>query len=139
MSIEKLLEEAVYDGDLDKLEKFLELIMDEWVFFFLHESQGKNTPISSGNIERIISINKENPINLLTISNEAGNNGVIYTSSDLAVSLAEVDCKVGKMKGRKAFKMFLGIPDVDGVYIQATSCNAHIPKNEIRKLVLSCL
>ena len=137
MNIEKLFEEAVDDDDSDKLEQFLELLMDKWVFFFLHEGEGKNTPISSGNIERIITVSKENPINLLTINNEAGNNGVIYTSSDLAVSLAEVDCKVGKMKGRNAFQMFLGVSNIDGIYVQANSCNVHIPKNEIRRLVSS--
>ena len=72
--------------------------MSRWVFFLLLEKKGQDTPISSGNIEHIISTGKANPINIPTINDENGNNGVIYTNSDLAVKSAEFKCKIGKMK-----------------------------------------
>ena len=137
MNIIKLFEDAVKEDDPEKLDQFLLLLMDKWVFFFLQESYGVNTPISSGDVVPVLTTSKQYPINLLTINNELGNNGVIYTSCDLAVSLSEVDCKVGKMKGLKAFKMFINTSDIDAVYVQADTCHVHIPKNEIRRLVAS--
>lgn len=71
------------------------------------------------------------------MKNEKGNNGIIYTNSEVAVKLAELKCKVGKMKGVKAFEMFLGISSIDAVYVQSNACNVHIPKNEIKRLVAS--
>lgn len=130
-----LFEEAVSENDSRKLEEFLELLMNEWVYFFLFEADGKNTPASSGNVERIISTGKDNPINIPAINDENGNNGVLYTNRELAVNSAEFTCKVGKMKGVKAFEMFLGVSSIDAVYVQSNNCNVHIPKNEIERLV----
>ncbi|NRB37727.1 MAG: hypothetical protein HRU20_04570 [Pseudomonadales bacterium] len=137
MDLEKLFEDAVDEDDSEKLEKFLELLMDCWVFFFLLEKEGQDTPISSENVEQIIFTGKDNPINIPTISDESGNNGVIYTNSDLAERSAEFKCKVGRMRGIKALEMFLDIPSIDAVYIQCDTCNVHIPKNEIRRIIES--
>ncbi len=135
MKLEKIFEDAVNENDSGKLEYFLGLLMNDWVYFFLFETAEKNTPISSGNIVHIISTGKNNPINIPTINDANGNNCVIYTNSELAVKLAETKCKVGKMKGVKAFEMFLSMSKIDAIYIQSNNCNIHIPKNEIQRLV----
>ena len=85
MNIEKLFKEAVDENDSIKLKEFLDVLMNRWVFFFLLEKKGQDTPISSGNVEYIISTGKDNPINIATIYDENGNNGVIYTNIDLAI------------------------------------------------------
>tara|TARA_R110001599_G_scaffold300915_1_gene506299 strand:+ start:88 stop:507 length:420 start_codon:yes stop_codon:yes gene_type:complete len=135
LKLEKLFEDAVNENDSGKLEEFLELLLDDWVYFFLFETEGKDAPISSDEITHIISTGKDNPINIPTINDENGNNGVIYTNSELTVNSAEFKCKVGKMKGVKAFEMFLGISSIDAVYVQSNNCNVHISKNEIQRLV----
>ncbi len=135
MDIEKAFNESVEQNDLEKIESLLEVLMDRWVYFFLFEAGEKDTPASSGTIVHTISTSKNNPINIPTINNEKGNSGVIYTNSNLAVRLAEFDCKVGKMKCVKAFEMFLGVSNIDGVFIQCETCNLHIPKSEVKRLV----
>lgn len=135
MDLEKLFEEAIDEDDSEKLERFLKLLMGRWVYFFLLETDGKDTPISSGNVEYIITTGKDNPINIPTINDENGNHGVIYTNGDLAVNSAEFHCKVGKMRGIKAFEMFRDISSIDAVYVQSTTCNVRIPQNEIRRLI----
>ncbi len=135
MKLEKLFEDAVSENDSGKLEAFLEILMDDWVYFSFLETDGKDTPVSTDDITHIISTSKDNPINILTINNENGNSGVVYTNSELAVNSAELKCKVGKMKGIKAFKMFLSMPSIDAVYVQSNSCHVHIPKTEVIRLV----
>ena len=135
MNIDKLFEEAVEDDDPEKLELFLQKFMGKWAFFYMQEAGDNILPVSSQNIEQIVIIGKENPINFLTVANEFGNNAVIYTSCNLALSLAEVACKIGKMKAAKAFKMYLNNSRIDGVYVQSDSCNVHIPKKELQRLV----
>ena len=135
MNIDKLFEEAVEEGDPDKLELFLQKFMGKWAFFYMQEAGDNILPVSSRNIEQIVTVGKETPINLLTVANEIGNNAVIYTSCNLALSLAEVKCKIGKMKAVKAFEMYLNNSRIDGVYVQSDNCNVHIPKKEIRRLV----
>ena len=135
MKLEKLFEDAVDENDSNKLEEFLQILMGEWVYFFLFETGGKDTPVSTENITHIISTGKDNPINIPFINDENGNSGVIYTNSELAVKSAEFNCKVGKMKGIKTFELFLNVPVIDAVYVQSNSCNVHIPKTEIKRLL----
>ena len=111
--------------------------MGRWVFFLILEKEGQDTPISSGNVEHIIFTGKNNPINIPTINDRNGNNGVIYTNSDLAVKSAEFKCRIGKMKGLKAFEMFRDIASINAVYVQSGTCNVHITKREIERLVSS--
>jgi len=137
LNIDKLFEEAVDENDPDKLEAFLKRFMGKWGFFYIQEAGDNELPVGSGNVEHIVTIGKENQINFLTIVNEFGNNAVIYTSCSLALRLAEVQCKVGKMKTAKAFEMYHNNPRIDGLYVQSNNCNVHIPKNEIQRLVAS--
>ncbi|WP_257274941.1 hypothetical protein, partial [Endozoicomonas sp. SESOKO4] len=94
MDLENLFEEAVDENDSEKLEKFLQLLMKEWVYFFLLETGGRDTPVSTDKVEHIITTGKDNPINVPTINNEDGSHGVIYTNMELALNCAEFRCKV---------------------------------------------
>jgi len=135
LDLEKLFDESVEEKDTEKLESFLGILMDSWVYFFLLEIGGKDTPVSSGELTHIILTGKDNSINIPTINNEQGNSGIIYTNKELAVTSAEFNCKVGKMKGLEAFQMFLGISSIDAIYVQSNTCNVHIPKKEINRIV----
>ena len=135
MNIDKLFEEAVDEDDSNKLELFLQKFMGKWAFFYIQEASDYKLPVSSGNVERIVTVSKEYPINFLTIANEFGHNVVIYTSCNLALSLAEIECKIGKMKAAKAFEMYINNSSIDGVYVQSNNCNVHIPKKELQRLV----
>jgi len=135
LNIDRIFEEAVDEGDSNKLELFLQKFMGKWTFFYIEEASDYMLPISSGNVERIVTVSKEYPINFLTIANEFVNNVVIYTSCNLALSLAETECKIGKMKAAKAFEMYINNSSIDGVYVQSNNCNVHIPKKELQRLV----
>lgn len=88
MDLEKLFEEAVIENDSKKLNKFLQLLKNEWVYFFLLETIGRDAPSNTDKVEHIITTGKNNPINIPTINNEDGCNGVIYTNMELALNSA---------------------------------------------------
>ena len=117
MDIEKLLQEVIESDGNNKIDIFKEAIVDHWVYFFFNEVNGADTKPGKGNVEVVIFTSKENPIMVPLVENETGCSGVLYTNSDLAVSSAEFDCKVAKMRGRRAFKLFYELKNVDGIYI----------------------
>ena len=136
MNVESLFEEAIIQYDRDNLEKSIELVLDEWLYFFMWEKEGKNTPVSSGNVVSIITSGKENPVSIPLIKDKQGAFGVLYFTKQLAVESAEFNCKVGQMKGRKALAMFKGMAGVDAVAIQSTNqYNVRIPISEIERVL----
>ena len=136
MNVEDLFEEAIEQDDRDLLEKAIELLLDEWLYFFMWEKDGIDTPASSGNVVRVITTGKDNPISIPLISNKQSTLGVLYFTNQLAVNSAEFNCKVGKMKGRKALAMFKDIAGVDAVAIQSTNqYNVRLPLSEIERVL----
>jgi len=100
------------------------------------EKDGRNTPASSGNVVSVITTGKDNPVSIPLISNKQGTLGVLYFTKQLAVSSAEFNCIVAKMKGRKALAMFKGMAGVDAVAIQSTNqYNVRIPLSEIERVL----
>ena len=62
-----------------------EAFLDKWMYFYFHETNGKDTKPGKGNVDVVVFIGKDNPINVPMVDNELGRNGVVYTSSDLAL------------------------------------------------------
>jgi len=118
VDIEKLLEDAVESKVDEKLETFLNELSNRWVYFYFLQPNGIDTKPGNGNIEVILATSKDNPINIPSIKNKEGNNGVLYTNLEIAKESTEFNCKIGKMKGTKAFEMFYGINHLDSIYIQ---------------------
>jgi hypothetical protein len=135
MGIEKLFEEVIDTDDEEASNLLLDALLDHWVYFFFHETNGKDTKPGKENVDVVIFTGKYNPINFPMIENELGCNGAIYTNSELAISLAEFDCKVGKMRGKTALEMLYGIKDISGVYVQANYGNIHLNKAKIAELI----
>jgi len=136
MNVESIFEEAIEKDDRDRLEKSIELVLNEWLYFFMWEKPGKNTPVSSKNIVSIITTGKDNPISIPLIKDSQGGLGVLYFTQELAVKSAEFNCKVGKMKGREALAMFKGLAGVDAVAIQSTNeYNVRMPIPEIERVL----
>lgn len=111
--------------------RFFEVLLDHWVYFYFHETNGKDTEPGKGNVDVVIFTGKDNPINIPIVENELGRNGVIYTNSNLAVRLAKFDCKVGKMRGANAIEMFYATKDFGGLYIQADHGHIHLNKAKV--------
>ncbi len=135
MALEKLFNESIDTGDDEKLEKAIGLIMSEWVYFFVFEREGVDTPVSTDKVDYIITTSKENPINIPLIQDENSTCGVIYFTSEHAKKCAEFNCKIGKMKGAKAFELFLDLPVVDEVCLQSSVSYVLLPNSEIRRLL----
>jgi hypothetical protein len=136
MNVESLFEEAIMKDDRDQLERSIELVMNEWLYFFMWEKPGKNTPASSENVVSIITTGKDNPISIPLIKDAEGGLGVLYFTQELAAKSAEFNCKVGKMKGRRALAMFKDLAGVDAVAIQSTNeYNVRIPIPEIERVL----
>ena len=130
MNVEKLLQEIIDTGDDVMLDPFLETILENWVYFHFNESKGKNTKPGEGNIVVVLQIDSDNPIMLPLVDDEQGLNGVIFTNSDVAIRLAEFNCKIGKMPGRRVFKMLFDLGNIDSVYIQGDYGKVR-PSNEV--------
>jgi len=79
MNVESIFEDAIERDDRDQLEKSIELVLDEWLYFFMWERGEKNTPVSSGNVVSIITTGKDNPIFIPLIKDEEGGLGVLYS------------------------------------------------------------
>ena len=59
MNTESLFEEAIKKDDFVKLEKSIKLVLDEWLYFFMWEKEGKDTPVSTENVVSVISVGKD--------------------------------------------------------------------------------
>ncbi len=134
MDLEKLLEEILNGDDKGKIDIFIEAILDHWVYFFFNETNGSDTKPGKGNVEVVLFTDKDNQIQVPLIDNDQGCNGVLYTSLDLAIRSAEFNCKVGKMRGRNAFKMFYGLKHLDSVYIQGDCGYLHPSREKLANL-----
>lgn len=132
---EALFDESIASDDNEKLEKSVQLTLDEWVYFFMFERDGRNTPVSTKGIEYIVPTGKEYPINIPLVKDSNGVNGVIYFTLEFAIKSAEFNCKIGKMKGNNALKMFLRLSDLDAVYLQSSNYHVRISKPEMRRFL----
>ncbi len=119
MDIEKLFEEVIESNDDHLANQFFDALLGSWVYLYFHETNGKDTKPGEGNVDVVIFTGKDNPINVPMVENESGRNGVVYTNSNLAIRMAEFNCKIGKMKGIDAFEMLRDTKDFAGLYIQA--------------------
>lgn len=135
MDIEKLFEEVIESNNDNIANHLFDALLDSWVYFYFHETNGKDTKPGEGNVDVVIFTDKNNPINVPMVENESGRNGVVYTNSDLALRMAEFDCKIGKMRGINAFQMLLATRDFGGLYIQADYGHIHLNKAKVAEVI----
>jgi hypothetical protein len=135
VDIEKLFEEVIESNDDNIANHLFDALLDSWVYFYFHETNGKDTKPGKGNVDVVIFTDKDNPINVPLVENESGRNGVVYTNSDLALRMAEFDCKIGKMRGINAFQMLLATRDFGGLYIQADYGHIHLNKAKVAEVI----
>jgi len=135
VDIEKLFEEIIESDNNDNEDQLFKVLLDNWVYFYFHETNGKDTKPGKGNVDVVLFTGKDNPINVPMIDNELGINGAIYTNINLAISLAEFDCKVGKMRGVNAFDLFYTIKGFDGLYIQSNHGHIHLNKAKVAEVM----
>jgi hypothetical protein len=113
---------------------FFKAILDHWVYFFFNETNGTDTKPGKGNIDVVLFTSEKNPILVPLVENDQGTNSVIYTNSELAVKSAEFNCKVGKMKGENAFKMFCEMKNLNSIFIQSNYGFIHPSRQQLAKL-----
>lgn len=135
MDIEKLIEKAIESNDDYIANHLFDALLDSWVYFYFHETNGKDTKPGKGNVDVVVFTGKDNPINVPMVENESGRNGVVYTNSDLALRMAEFNCKIGKMKGINAFKMLSATINFGGLYIQADYGHIHLNKAKVAEVI----
>jgi len=133
VDIEKLIEDVIESDKNETL--FFEVLLEYWVYFYFHETNGKDTKPGKENVDVVIFTGKDNTVNLPMVENELGRNGVIYTNSDLAVRLAKFGCKVGKMRGLNAIKMLSATKGFGGLYIQADYGHIHLNKTKVAEVM----
>jgi len=132
--IESLLKDVVDTQSEEKLNLLIDSLLIDWLYFYFIEKNGCDTKPSKDNIVAILTVSKEKPINIPTILNSDGNFGVLYTNREKALKSAEFECKIGKMKGVKAFEMFNDIEDINFICIQGDYGNIKITKEEFMRL-----
>ena len=85
MNTEGLFEEAIEQHDGEKLESSIELVLDEWMYFFMWEKDGTDTPVSTENVVSIITTGKDNPVSIPLIEDSHGKLGVLYFTQKLCL------------------------------------------------------
>jgi hypothetical protein len=135
VDIEVEFEEIIKSGKGERSIQLFEALLNHWVYFYFHETNGKDTKPEKGNVDVVIFTGKDNPINLPMVENKLGRNGVVYTNSDLALRLTEFDCKVGKMRGINAFEMLYATKGFGGIYIQANYGHIHLDKEKVAEII----
>jgi len=135
VNIEKLFEEIIESDDSTNEQHLFVTLLEHWVYFYFHETNGKDTKPGRGNVEIVIFTGKDNQINVPMVENELGRNAVVYTNSDLALRMAQFDCKVAKMRGINAFEMFYATKEFGGLYIQADYGHIHLNKAKVAELI----
>jgi len=135
VNIEKLFEEIIESDDSTNEKHLFVALLEHWLYFYFHETNGKNTKAGNGNVEVVIFTGKDNKINVPMVENELGRNAVVYTNSDLALRMAQFDCKVAKMRGINAFEMFYATKEFGGLYIQADYGHIHLNKEKVAELI----
>ena len=134
VNIDNLMKDII-DGEENKIDIFFESILDCWLYFFFNEKNGKDTKPGKGNVEVVLFTGKDNPILVPLVENEKGRNAILYTNSELAQRSVEFNCKIGKMKGRNALKMFHELTNVDSVFIQGNYGYIHPTRKELANMV----
>ena len=135
MNAETLFDISIEEDNDEKLDESIQLAMDEWVYFFFNEKEGKNTPAGSGNVEQIIFTGKDNPIHIPLIKNEYGVNGVIYFTMEQAKRSVEFDCKIAKMRGHKALTLYYELEPIDAIYLQSSNNYVRIPRAKMKNIL----
>ena len=135
MDIEKLFEEVIESNDDDLADCLFDALVDHWVHFYFHETNGKDTKPGIGNVDVVIFIGKDNPINIPMVENDLGINGVVYTNSDLAGRMAKFDCKVAKSRGMNAFEILSDTENFGGIYLQSEYGHIHINKEKVNEII----
>ncbi|MFW2372564.1 MAG: hypothetical protein ACN4GM_05530 [Gammaproteobacteria bacterium] len=130
--IESLLEEVINSNSVIKFNQLLQYLFNKWLYFFVIDSN------INDNVKNVIYIHladNENPINIPTIKTNDSNIGVLYTNKQKAIDSVEIPCKIGQLKGIKAFEMFSEIKEIDTIAIQGHCGNIQISKVEIMRLL----
>lgn len=135
VDIENLFEKVIGSEECLNENILYDALLGKWVYFYFHESNGKDTKPGIGNVDVVIFTGENNPINVPMVENEFGRNGVLYTNFDLALRMAEFDCKVGKMRGINAFQMFYDTKEFGGLYIQAEYGHIHLNKAKVAEVM----
>jgi len=130
--IESLLEEVINSNSVEKFTKLLNYLLDKWLYFYIISNEINE---SIENVVYIFNIDKENPVNIPTIKTKDSNSGVLYTNKQKAIDSVEMPCKIGQMKGIKAFEMFSEIKEIDTITIQGNCGNIQMNKVELIKLL----
>ena len=133
VDIDKVIEEIAEKYDQQKVDKLFSYLLNQWIYFFYLERDGEDAKPCQGNVEVILKVDKENPIDIPYVETDEGNFGVLYTNAKLSKKLAEFKCKIGKMKGKNAFSMFSGIEKLDGVCIQGNTAHIMPTKKQLAK------
>jgi len=135
VDIEKLFEQVIESNDDQCANLLFEALLDHWVYFYFHETNGRDTKPGKDNVDVVLFTSKDNPINIPMVENELGRNGVIYTNSDLAIRSAEFECKIGKKKGKSALEMLYGTKEFGGLYILSSYGHIHLSKAKVAEVI----
>jgi hypothetical protein len=132
--LEIIINDIIESNAEDKIDLLVSSSFENWLYFYIME-EGKHLKSNSDNVVVILSIDKENPVNIPFIKNKNESIGVLYASKEKAINSVEFKCKLGKMKGLKALQMFSELNDINIISIQGNKGYVLIKKETILKLI----
>jgi len=129
-----LINDIIENNTEEKIGLLVSSSFGNWLYFYIMEEE-KHLKSNSENVVVIISVDKENPVNIPIIKNKNESVGVLYTSKEKAINSAEFKCRIGKMKGINALQMFSELNDINIICIQGSKGYVQIKKETIMKLI----
>ncbi len=132
--LEIIINDIIESNAEDKIDLLVSSSFENWLYFYIMEEE-KHLKSNSDNVVVILSIDKENPVNIPFIKNKNESIGVLYASKEKAINSVEFKCKLGKMKGLKALQMFSELNDINIISIQGNKGYVLIKKETILKLI----
>lgn len=132
--LDSIINDIIVNNTDEKITHLVSCASENWLYFYIMEEE-KHLKSNSENVVEIISVDKENPVNIPIIKNTNESVGVLYTSKEKAINSIELKCKIGKMKGLKALQMFSELNGINIICIQGSKGYVQIKKETVVKLI----
>nr|MDT0251679.1 hypothetical protein [Endozoicomonas sp.] len=114
MDTEKTLDIISETRSLNTLHSLCEFLSDKWVYFYVMDD---GSFVNAVGVPEIVNPGGD-PINMPTVYQNDLNHAVIYLNKSTALSGLKPEYRLGQMKGKKAFAMFIKAPSVTGIIFQ---------------------
>lgn len=131
MDTEQTLEMISETNSASTLRSLCQFLQDKWVYFYVIDD---GSFVDAEGIEELVFASKKRPVNIPTVYVNDLHNGVLYIHKATAIDRIQPEYRIGRMKGDKAYQMFLGEQSFTGMIIQGQDAWVSFPVSYLAEL-----